>query len=381
MQRLEEEIERLKKEHAYRVLRLARGRDFTSNDYLGLSRHPALREAMVEALDDEEIVGAGGSRLLRGNHPLHAKLEARAAAFFANEAALYFSSGFLANLALFSTLCARHDAIVFDERIHASVKEGIHASSAKRYRARHNDLQSFADALQRVRADGAKDVWIAVESVYSMDGDLAPLRELAGLARQYEAALIVDEAHATGVFGVGRGLAHGFPRENLICVHTCGKALGVSGALVCGEAVVIDYLINKARPFIYSTAPPPVLAAALIRALGLIDEEPWRREKLQRLSTFASDRLRRRLGAAVLSGGSQIVPVILGDEARALGVAERLQKAGFDVRAIRPPTVPDGTSRLRLSINALHEEADIEALATELESVIAESAVLVSGIP
>ncbi len=380
MQRLAQEIERLKKEHSHRSLRPARGRDFTSNDYLGFSRHPALIEAVREALDKEGLVGAGGSRLLRGHHALHAELEARAAAFFASEAALYFSSGFLANFAVFGTLCARHDAVVFDERIHASMKEGIHASPATRYRARHNDAQSFADALQRARADGAKDIWIAVESVYSMDGDLAPLPELIQLARQYGATLIVDEAHATGVFGDGRGLAHGRGGENLICVHTCGKAFGVSGALVCGDAVTIDYLINKARPFIYSTAPPPVLAAALVRALALIDEEPWRREKVQRLAAFASGELRRRLGAIVPLSGSQIIPVILGEEARALAVAERLQTAGFDVRAIRPPTVPDGTSRLRLSINASQDEADIEALAAELESAIADCA-LALGTP
>ena len=372
MERLAAEIERLKAADRHRTLALANGRDFTSNDYLGLSRHRELRRAAVAAMEANGIVGAGGSRLLRGHHPLHAELEARAAAFFGYPSALYFSSGFLANFALFSTLCGRRDAVIFDEYVHASIKEGLHAAPAERYRARHNDPNAFEDALQRARENGAQELWIAVESVYSMDGDLAPLDALYDLARRYEATLIVDEAHATGIFGArGRGLGESLPQEGLISVHTGGKALGVAGALICGSETVIDYLINKARPFIYSTAPPPMLAAALIRALELIDEEPWRRETLRARTAFAAEALQRAVGDCVRFAGSPIIPVILGKDSRALAVARALQDSGFDVRAIRPPTVPERTARLRIAFNAEHSEGDILALAAQLGAAMA----------
>jgi len=368
MERFAAEIERLRAAHSYRTLRPASGRDFTSNDYLGLAMHPALREAAKKALDDFGIVGAGGSRLLRGHHPLHEALEGRAADFFSCEKTLYFGSGYLANLALFSTLCDRHDAIVFDEYVHASIKEGIHAAPAGRYRAEHNDLSSFEDKLKRARKDGRHSIWIAVESLYSMDGDFAPLDELAKLGREYDATMIVDEAHATGIFGkTGRGLSEDLNETHCIAVHTCGKALGVAGALVCGSATTIDFLINKSRPFIYSTAPPPMLAAALIRALELVDEEPERRTRLLANAELARERLNTGARDNLPVSGSQIIPVILGDEKRTLEIAADLQEAGFDVRAIRPPTVPQGTSRLRISLNATHTEEDIAALSVALD--------------
>jgi 8-amino-7-oxononanoate synthase len=370
--RLESELERLKAEHGYRSLRAAQGRDFTSNDYLGLAQHPALREAAARAMDEDGAFGAGASRLLRGHHPRHHELEQRAAAFFGTQRALYLGSGYLANLALFSTLPGRHDAVVFDERIHASMKEGIHAAPAERFRARHNDLDSFEDCLRRAREE-ARDIWIAVESVYSMDGDIAPLDELLALAERYDATLIVDEAHATGVFGAtGRGSCEGLDTARLVTLHTCGKALGVAGALICASDTAIDYLINKARPFIYSTAPPPMLAAGVSRALQLVDEEPWRREALRARTALAADMLRTRLGSNVAFAGTQIIPVILGEDARAVAVAGNLQKQGFDVRAIRPPTVAAGTSRLRISIHAGHSEAEIAELAAALTEAVAQ---------
>jgi 8-amino-7-oxononanoate synthase len=367
MDRFAAEIERLKAAHSYRTLRPASGLDFTSNDYLGLAAHPALRETAKKALDEYGIVGAGGSRLLRGHHPLHEALENRAAAFFGCEKTLYFGSGYLANLALFSALCGRRDAVVFDETIHASMKEGIHASTAERYRAKHNELSSFEENLKKAREANHQSIWIAVESLYSMDGDFAPLGELAALARKYDATLIIDEAHSTGVFGEsGRGLSEALNEANAITVHTCGKALGVVGALVCGPASTIDFLINKARPFIYSTAPPPMLAASLTRALELIDEEPERRETLLGRIKFAQEKLKASTDDALRFSGSQIIPVILGEEEKALTISADLQNAGFDVRAIRPPTVPQGTSRLRISLNAMHSEDDIAELSTAL---------------
>ncbi len=310
--------------------------------------------------------------MLRGHHPAHAELESFAATFFDAGKALYMSTGFIANYALFTALAGRHDAIIFDEWIHASAKEGIHASAARRYKARHNDLASFAEAVARARRRGARQLWITVESVYSMDGDTAPLAGLMDLAHRYDAILIVDEAHATGVLGArGRGLSEGLEGDNLITLHTCGKALGAAGAIVCGPAVVIDYLVNTARPFIYSTAPPPMVAAVVKRALELIDEEPWRREQLQARCAIARDALQSRLGERHSFPPTQILPVILGGEERALTAAGALQSAGFDVRAIRPPTVPAGTSRLRLAINAEHSEDDIAAMAQTLGAVVA----------
>jgi len=363
--RWQAEIERLQRAHRHRSLTLPHGIDFTSNDYLGFAHHPALREALIEALERDGMIGAGGSRLLRGHHEEHARLEAFAAVFFSVEKALYFGSGFLANFALFTTLADRHDAVVFDERIHASVKEGIHASPAERYRARHNDVESYAAELKRARERGARQVFVAVESVYSMDGDLAPLAALSDLARQFDAVLVVDEAHATGVFGArGRGLTEGL--RGAITLHTCGKALGVAGALVCASSETIDYLINRARPFIYSTAPPPCLAAAVTRALQLVDEEPWRRERVLALAKLAHAELNPETPFA----GSQIVPIIIGADESAVAVAQRLQEAGFDVRAIRPPTVPEGTARLRVSINALHTEEQIRALGAAVRAAM-----------
>jgi 8-amino-7-oxononanoate synthase len=205
-----------------------------------------------------------------------------------------------------------------------------------------------------------------------MDGDLAPLPELVDLARDLDAILIVDEAHATGIFGPhGRGLSEGYEGERLITLHTCGKALGCAGALVCGPAVVIDYLINAARPFIYSTAPPPLVAAVVKRALALIDEEPWRRQRLRERCAFARARLRAVLGPGQPFPDSQILPVVLGGADRAVAAAGALQQAGYDVRAIRPPTVPAGTSRLRLTVNALHSEDEITGLAETLGATLA----------
>ncbi|MET0376283.1 MAG: aminotransferase class I/II-fold pyridoxal phosphate-dependent enzyme, partial [Rhizorhabdus sp.] len=234
------------------------GHDFASNDYLGLSTAPELRAAVAAALDRGVAIGAGGSRLLRGNDPEHEALEAEAAAFFGSEAALFFSSGFAANSAIFSTLPAGRDLIVHDALIHASAHEGMRLSRATAISAPHGDVRAFEVAIRDWRAAGNKGrVWIAVESLYSMDGDIAPLDDLAALADREDAFLIVDEAHATGVFGPdGRGLAHMLEgRENVVTLRTCGKALGCEGALVCCPRVLADTLVNKARGFIFSTAP------------------------------------------------------------------------------------------------------------------------------
>lgn len=334
------------------------GRDFASNDYLGLSQSDALRSAVAAALARGVAIGAGGSRLLRGNDPEHEALEAEAAVFFGSETSLFFSSGFAANSAIFSTLPAGRDLIVHDELIHASAHEGMRLGRAATVAADHNDVQSVADRIATWRAAGNRGrVWIAVESLYSMDGDIAPLADLAVLADREQAFLVIDEAHATGVFGTdGRGLADGLDgRDNVITLRTCGKALGCEGALVCAPRVLIDVLVNKARGFIFSTAPSPLAAASVRASLTLLRDEPWRREKLAALVAAA--------GRLLPASGSQIIPVILGDDARTMEVAGALQSRGFDVRGIRPPTVPPGTSRLRVSLTLNVDAAAVADLA------------------
>jgi 8-amino-7-oxononanoate synthase len=363
----EEQLSDLERSSRRRRVSLARGHDFASNDYLGLANGAELKMAIAEALSRGVSIGSGGSRLLRGSHQEHELLELEAARFFRSESALFFGSGYAANSALLSTLPQRGDLIVRDEFVHASSNEGIRLARAPARTALHNDCQSFADELRAYRASGGTGrPWIVVESLYSMGGDKAPLSDLLSLADQYDAFLIVDEAHATGVFGEqGRGLADGLDgRENVIAVRTCGKALGCEGALVCAPEIVKDFLINRGRGFIFSTAPSPLVASAVRAALRIVKSDDGRRQRLHHLFSFAAQCL-EPLGAG--SHSSQILPLIVGDAARTMRLAGKLQRAGFDVRGIRPPTVPDGTSRLRISITLNVDEEIIASLAAAMK--------------
>lgn len=337
----------------------ADGVDFSSNDYIGLARHDGVRQALIDALANGTPLGAGGSRLLRGNHPEHENLEAFAADFFGSESALFMATGYLANVALFTTLAERGDVIVMDDLIHASAKEGAHASLAKRMKFTHNDATACEDAVKRARANSATNVWIAVESVYSMDGDIAPLDDLMQIADRYDAYLIVDEAHATGVHGPGgKGFSATFEgRDNLIALHTCGKALGQAGALVSLPRVLKDFLINTARSFIYTTAPSPLGAVAVKAALEVVRDAPERRTRLNDLIAHA------RTLFPNAPGTTQILPLMVGEDGTALALAKHLQSQGFDIRAIRTPTVPQGTARLRLSVTLNADKSDLDALA------------------
>jgi 8-amino-7-oxononanoate synthase len=351
-----------------RRLKCAAGLDLSSNDYLGLSQHPALRETAIRALQDGLVIGSGGSRLLRGHHAAHAELEEKAAAFFDSQKALYFSTGFQANTALFTTLPQRQDVILFDSLIHASARDGIQASHARSIKIPHNNLNAFEDALRRFR-NSATHLYIAVEALYSMDGDFAPLPALQALAQHYDATLIIDEAHSTGIYGArGRGLSEDLPQERLITLHTCGKALGVAGGLICTHASTIDLLINRARAFIYSTAPMPLQALLVSKALELVESEAWRREKLFALRDTAAKLLPE------YATQSQIFPILIGEEQQTLAIAEALQAKGFDIRAIRPPTVPEGTSRLRLSLNSALDEKILSDFASALRPLLTRKA-------
>ncbi|AYJ86574.1 8-amino-7-oxononanoate synthase [Sphingomonas paeninsulae] len=346
------------------------GRDFSSNDYLGLASSPRLAAAVAAALASGVPLGSGGSRLLRGNHLEHEALEHEAAVFFGSESALFFSSGYAANAALLCTLPQRGDLIVYDELVHASAHEGMRLGRAEYRAAGHNDVDGFADVITSWRREGGTGrVWIAVESLYSMDGDRAPLGELMQLARRHDGYFLIDDAHGTGVFGPeGRGLAAPFDGlDNVIVLRTCGKALGCEGALLCGPQIMRDFLVNRSRAFIFSTAPSPLMAAAVRAALRLLVEEPERQNRLHALIDIAGTAL-APFGALVT--GSQIMPVILGDDARTMRVATSLQAAGFDVRGIRPPTVPAGTSRLRISLTLNIGADDILALAAKLEDAL-----------
>ncbi len=363
------DLARLSQVSRRRSLIAREGADFSSNDYLGLAGSAELAEAVQAALDRGVPVGSGGSRLLRGNHPEHEALEHEAATYFRCERALWFSSGFAANSALFATLPQRGDLVVFDELIHASAHEGMRLGRAEHVAVRHNDANAFEIAARNWRgAGGAGRIWLAAESLYSMDGDRAPLDDLAAIADRHDAALLIDEAHATGVFGPdGRGLAANLDgRGNVITLRTCGKALGCEGALVCAPAVVADFLVNRGRGFIFSTAPSPLMAAAVRAALHILREQPERREALWERVRLAG-RVLGPLGATV--SGSQILPVIIGDDAATMAIAAALQAEGLDVRGIRPPTVPPGTSRLRVAITLNVAEDDIAALGAVLAAV------------
>lgn len=355
-------LEALARRNRLRTLSPRAGLDFASNDYLGLASAPELREAAMVALDRGVGVGSGGSRLLRGNDPEHEALEAEAAQFFGAEAALFFGGGFIANYALFSTLPQREDVIVYDELIHASVHDGMRASRAPHIGVPHNDAQTFEDAIAQWRAQGNTGrAWIAVESLYSMDGDLAPLDDLMAVARRHDAVLVVDEAHATGVFGPGgRGLTAKYHSDdNVVALHTCGKALGVMGGLITGPKVLSDFLVNRGRAFIYATAPSPVVAATVRASLRLVAEGDDRRANLSRLVASIGTALKEKCG--VTPTGTQIQPFIVGNDAEAVRLAVAMQQRGYDIRAIRPPTVPEGTARLRLSLNL--NVSEIQALA------------------
>jgi 8-amino-7-oxononanoate synthase len=360
-----------------RLRRLAprAGHDFASNDYLGLAHDPAIAAAVADAIARGVPVGSGGSRLLRGNAPEHEALEADAAALFGSEAALFLANGFAANMALLAGLPGPDDLIIADALIHASAHDGVKLSRAPRTLAAHNDPQAFDDAITVWRRDGGTGrPWIIVETLYSMDGDRAPVDALAQVAARHEAMLIFDEAHATAVHGPGgRGIAaHLEGRDDVIMLHTCGKGLGVEGALITGTRPIIDLLVNRGRSFVFSTAPSPLMAVAVSAALQRMTDADDLRARLAALIDHAAQHLCAPLD--IPPPQSQILPIILRDDARTMAIASALQSAGFDVRGIRPPTVPRGTSRLRVSITLNVDAATIDELADALKNTLAEQA-------
>ena len=340
-----------------RRLASPRGIDLSSNDYLGLARDERLKNAMIEGIR-REGVGSTGSRLLRGERDCFAAVEKQFAQWKNAERALYFNSGYQANIGVMQTFAEEADVVFSDELNHASLIDGIRLSRAGKVIFRHLDFEDLARSMRETDCAGQK--FLVTESLFSMDGDIAPLDQYAALCWETGANLIVDEAHAVGVYGAdGSGLIEefGIADEVFLSINTAGKALGAAGAFVAGSDGAIEYLIQKARSFIFSTANVPAVADALKIAIEIAGIESERRARLLYLAKFLRAKLNEN-NIFVSADNSQIVPIIVGESEKTVRVAEKLQAEGFDVRAIRPPTVPENTSRLRVSLNAnLTEEA------------------------
>jgi 8-amino-7-oxononanoate synthase len=346
-----------------RSLEELRGVNLCSNDYLGLAEHPALREAVVAAVEQVKRVGGTGSRLLSGQTDDWKRLEEQFANFVGTEAALYFGSGYAANLGLLTALVGKDDVVFSDELNHASLIDGMRLAGARRVIYPHLDLNALEAALRQDSRAPWRKV-IVTESVFSMNGDIAPLREMTELAEKYGAVLILDEAHATAVHGPqGSGIAAAAQLQNrlMAIVHTCGKALASAGAFVCGSAVLKDHLINHARTFIFTTAQPPYLAGQIRAAVNLAAGMDRERAELQQRAEWLAREL-RFAGFDTAGSASQIVPAILGKNDDTMDAAEFLQREGFAVRGIRPPTVPEGKARLRFSLTSKISAAEISRL-------------------
>jgi len=346
---------------------------FCSNDYLGLANHPALIKAM-QAGAERYGVGSGASHLVSGHSHAHHALEEALAEFTQRPRALLFSSGYMANLGVISALTTKHDTIHEDRLNHASLIDAARLSGATMRRYPHNDVDALATRLDK-NSNGYP--LIITDGVFSMDGDIAPLPQLATLVSKHNSTLMVDDAHGIGVIGKnGRGTVehHNLSENDVpILVGTLGKAFGTAGAFVAGSEELIETLIQQARTYIYTTALPPAIAHATLTSLKLIEIEAWRREHLQTLIKLFKDGA-AQLGFNIMPSNTPIQPLIIGDSDKALRISEALQQLGILISAIRPPTVPDGTARLRITFSANHTEKHIDQLLAALDKVIKHNA-------
>jgi 8-amino-7-oxononanoate synthase len=368
-QRMSRELDSLRERSQFRTLAIPGGIDLSSNDYLNLAGDPRLKSAVAEAVASATKVGATGSRLLSGNSRQWGDLEHDFADFAGTKAALYFNSGYAANLGLVTSVLKTGDIVFSDARNHASLVDGIRLSGVRKVIYPHANLQFLENALlEHANVPGSK--LIVTESVFSMEGDVAPIDALLTLAHKYGAEVVVDEAHATGVCGPqGRGIAaeSGREREALAIVHTCGKALASCGAFVCGSLTLKDYLINRARTFIFSTAMPPYLAGQIRAAVVIARKADAERDHLAGIASLLREELAAR-GFDCGASTTHIIPVMLGTNQMALHVASQLRRAGFGVKAIRPPTVPEGTERIRLSLTSRITAEEIHRLVEALDA-------------
>lgn len=378
MDKIEKLLTQRKKDSLLRVLKPAKFRkdayifrngeqlfDFSSNDYLGLANHPALKEAARKAIE-EFGTSASASRLLSGDLEIHHELEEKLARLKGKESALAFNSGYQANVGIISSIYKAGDAVFCDKLSHASILDGISLSAAKLFRFRHNDANHLEDLLKKQAGKFANRL-IVTETIFSMDGDRPPLKEMIGLKEKYNCQIMVDEAHATGIFGEnGAGVVEeeGLAGSVDLIMGTFGKALGSFGAYIAASKQTIDYLVNTCRSFIYSTALPASAIAATLAALALLKKEPFRRKILLENATYFCDELKRK-GFEVKSC-SQIVPLIVKDAEKAASLSASLAKKGYWAAPIRPPSVPAGRSRLRFSLTCCHDRTTLHNLAEQI---------------
>jgi len=342
--------------------------DFSSNDYLGLCDHPDIKEAFKESID-RFGVGSSASRLLSGDLEIYHQLEQNIATFKQKEAALVFNSGYQANLGIISALVGRGDVVFCDKLSHASIIDGIILSGAKLFRFLHNDVNNLEDLLKEQRSKFKKSL-IITETIFSMDGDKAPLKEVSALGKKYNCKIMVDEAHATGIFGErGSGLVEqeGVASQVDLVMGTFSKALGSFGAYLACSAKIKKFLINTCRSFIYSTALPPAVIAANLASLDLVGKESFRRKTLLENADYFRDKL-KDFGFQV-RGLSQIVPLVIGESKKAVATSQNLQNKGYWIQAIRQPTVPKGEARLRFSLTYHHSKEVLEKLAKDIYEV------------
>lgn len=338
---------------------------FSSNDYLGLAADPRITDALCEGAR-RWGAGAGASHLVTGHQRAHEELEQRLAAFVGMQRALLFSSGYLANLAIVTTLATPSCEIFADRLNHASLNDAMLLSRVRFRRYPHCDLGALEQQLSQSRAPAKM---VVTDAVFSMDGDIAPLDALFALCERHDAMLVVDDAHGFGILGKdGAGSLSHFRLDSprIVYMGTLGKAAGVSGAFVAASDPVIELMVQQARPYIYTTASPPALACALIKSLELIAGEPWRRERLLQLSARLATTLQLR-DWKLVSSTTPIQPLVVGKNSQSVALSESLSAAGILVPAIRPPTVPEGTARLRISLSAAHSEADVRRLVDALQ--------------
>ena len=363
------ELKYLDEQHLTRTLKLNCGRDFSSNDYLSLSSHPGIRKSLIQALKNNIPLSAGASRLIRGHTPFHKETEKLFAKWASRPSALFFSSGYMANMGLLSALCnTKNDIALFSDQLnHASLIDACRFTRKPCHIYPHKNTDRLSHLLKKEKT---KKKIIITESIFSMDGDLAPLKELSRLALKHQALLIVDEAHATGCYGPqGTGLCHSLKqKDHIITVHPCGKALSTAGAFVTGPAPLIKYLINKCRNFIYTTAPTPLSLFHIQCVLNTLQKEPNRRKLLKKKADFFRSKV--SLFADIGDSESAIFPIITGSARSALALQKALQKKGYDIRAIRYPTVPKGTERLRICVHYNHTYKELEQLAQLLKKQI-----------
>jgi 8-amino-7-oxononanoate synthase len=362
---LAEKLADKRKQGLLRSLSQPSGIDFSSNDYLGLANHFEIKKAAADAYV-KYGAGSKGSRLLGGNHKIFEETESWLANWKGTEAALIFNNGYSANLGVISALCDSKTHLFCDRLNHASILDGYAIGGGKLHRFKHNNPPDLEKALQGVEAESFK--LIAVEAVYSMEGDIAPLKEYADLAEKYGALLYVDEAHSDGILGPdGKGLVAQLGLESKVhlSLTTFGKAYGTMGACVFGSKLLIDYFISNARSFIYSTAISPGMVAAMQKAVEVSTRDGFRRESVLKMSADFRQKI-KEAGVNCLQSETQIVPIVLGTVEKAQKCRDFLLEKGFYAPCIRPPTVPNGTARLRINISAAHKSSDLEALADAL---------------